>query len=127
MGGRRTAGKTARNPPDLGGGPGADGAEKLPLSADYAESRTVREREDARYRKIKADQAQIDLDLARGRVHSLEDCELNRVQQIAVVKRRLLALGREMAPHLAGLEPREIASRLTKRLEEIVDGFANGR
>lgn len=123
--GRDLQPRKRRNPPDVAGRPPPDpGAGADP---DYSQSRTIREREDARFRKIKADQAQLDLDLAKGKVHSLEQCEELQVRKIAVVKRKLLGLGRELAPHLAGLDPRQIQAAIDKRTAEIVQSFADGR
>ena len=111
-----------RNPPGLSP-PGAGSSSR----DDYAESRTIREREDARYRKIKADQAQIALDVSLGKFHSVDECRRFHSQQYQIVRKRLMSLHRDLPPQLAGLEPRQMSTLIDKRVREILQALADGK
>lgn len=93
----------------------------------FVAAKLERERQDARYRKLRADRAELELAVDRGRFHSIDDCRQLSLRKIAVVKRRLLSIDRELAPHLVGLDARQIAVMIRRRMQEIIQGFADGR
>lgn len=119
--GRDIQPRKRRPPPDLGA-PSAGTADP-----DYSQSRTIREREDARYRKIKADQAQLDLDAQRGRVHDIEACKRERLAKFGIVRRRVMALHKDLPPQLIGLEARQMSVIIEKRCRQLLQALADGK
>lgn len=79
---------------------------------------------DAKYRKYKAQLAEVELKKAYGQVVSRKEVEKGQVARILVVKRALLSLPKVIAPVIGGMEPREIQVYLTAKIKEIIDEFA---
>ena len=79
-----------------------------------------------RYREYKARLTELELKKEMGEVIDLRQAEKEIIYNILGIKRRLLALPKEIAPQLAGLETRKIFELLTSRLNELLSGFAQG-
>jgi len=82
---------------------------------------------DSRYRECKAKLAEIALKKAVGELLPRETVEADLVHISLTVKRAFLGLPRQVAPQLAGLEPRQIESLLSTRIQEIIGKFADGK
>lgn len=82
---------------------------------------------DDKYRKAKAELAQLNLAEKRGLLIAREEVDAANVAKVLAVKRALLAIPKQIAPSLAGREAREIQARLTARLEEVIARFADGQ
>jgi len=78
----------------------------------------------AKYRKYKAQLAEIELKKAYGQVVSRKEVEKGQVARILVVKRALLSLPKVVAPVISGMEPREIQVYLTAKIKEIIEQFS---
>lgn len=81
---------------------------------------------DARYREYKAKLAEIALKKATGELIPRELIESELIHVSLTVKHAFLGLPKQVAPQLAGLEPRPIEVILSKRIKEIVNEFAIG-
>jgi hypothetical protein len=82
---------------------------------------------DAKFREYKARLAEIALKKAMGELIPRETVDRDLVQISLTVKRSFLSLPRQVAPQLAGLEPRQIEALLSSRIKEIIGKFANGK
>ncbi len=81
---------------------------------------------DAFFRECKAKLAEIALKKALGELIPREVIERELVQVSLTIKHALLSLPKQVAPQLAGLEPRPIEIILSNRIKEIVNEFAIG-
>lgn len=81
---------------------------------------------DVRFRKAKAELAELELKKRLGVLVSRETVERELIQISLTIKRALLALPRQVAPQLFGLEPRRIEALLRSRIEEIIQKFSTG-
>ncbi|MCX5713038.1 MAG: hypothetical protein NTY47_08325 [Candidatus Omnitrophica bacterium] len=81
---------------------------------------------DSKYREYKAKLAEIALKKATGELIPREVIEKELVHISLTVKHAFLGLPKQVAPQLAGLEPRPIEVILSKRIKEIVSEFAIG-
>jgi phage terminase Nu1 subunit (DNA packaging protein) len=81
---------------------------------------------DSRYREYKARLAEITLKKATGDLIPKETIERELVQVSLTVKHAFLGLPKQVAPQLAGLDPRPIEVILSKRIKEIINEFAIG-
>ena len=82
---------------------------------------------EAKYREYKARRAQVDFEEKIGTLISKEKAERELIQISLAVKRAFLALPRQLAPQLAGLDPRQIEVLLTTRIKEAIRPFSDGR
>lgn len=82
---------------------------------------------DARFREYKARLAEIALKKASGELVSRAQVEKDLIHISLTVKRAFLALPRQLAPQLIGLEARQIESILASRVKEIISAFADGQ
>jgi phage terminase Nu1 subunit (DNA packaging protein) len=82
---------------------------------------------DAKFREYKARLAEITFKKAIGELLPRETVERDLVHISLTVKRAFLALPRQVAPQLSGLEPRQIESLLSIRVKEIIGKFADGK
>jgi phage terminase Nu1 subunit (DNA packaging protein) len=82
---------------------------------------------DAKFREYKAKLAEISLKKSLGELIPRETVERDLVQISLTVKRAFLALPRQVAPQLAGLDPRQIEALLSIRINEIISKFADGK
>ncbi|MFA5324335.1 MAG: hypothetical protein WC373_16790 [Smithella sp.] len=85
------------------------------------------EKWEARFREMKAKLAELEYQKKLGALIPREDVEKQSVQRIIAVKRAFLGLPRAMAPQLVGLEAREVEGVLAKRINEIINDFAQGK
>jgi phage terminase Nu1 subunit (DNA packaging protein) len=79
---------------------------------------------DQDYRKWKAKSEELDYRKKIGELISRKEVEEGRVARIHIVKRAFLALPREVAARLSGLEPREIEVVLRERIKNIIRKFS---
>ena len=79
---------------------------------------------EAESKKWKAKRAELQYNQAIGELINRKEVEEGRVARIQIVKRAFLALPREVAPILAGLEPREVEVILRDRIKEIIRKFS---
>ena len=79
---------------------------------------------DAESKKWKAKQAELKYKQQTGELISRKEVEEGRVARIQIVKRAFLALPREAAPILSGLEPREVEIILRDRIKQIIRKFS---
>lgn len=84
------------------------------------------EQADVRYRKAKAELAEMQLYEKRGELIPRDVVERELVQISLAAKRALLALPRNLAPQLDGLDIRERESLLRLRIAEIASQFETG-
>ena len=77
---------------------------------------------EAKTRKLSADADRAELELARAKSEVVSRAMVNREWRCAVIqtKNRLLSLGREIAPQLAGCGPMQIKATVDKRIFEIL-------
>jgi len=95
-----------------GQGPTGDRQRELKAQADLKET--------------KAKLAQIELDIATGKLVAVEQIEQERIRRILVVKRALLGMGRKLAPALAKTKaPQKIKQIIDELVKSIIEGFAN--
>jgi len=79
---------------------------------------------DAKYREFKARKEEILYRKAIGELVERKKIEEGLIIISTAIKRALLALPRELAPILAGLEPREIEKKLTEKVKAVINLFA---
>jgi phage terminase Nu1 subunit (DNA packaging protein) len=82
---------------------------------------------DERYREYKAKMAEITLKKTIGELIPKDIIEKELIQISIGVKRALLALPRQVAPQLVGLEARQIDALLTNRIKEAIQAIADGK
>jgi hypothetical protein len=86
-----------------------------------------KESSEARLREIKIKREEVKLKKELGELIAKSEVEGVLVQLISVFKRSFLSLGRNLAPQLAGREPREIDAVITGRVREIIQDFSEGK
>lgn len=91
---------------------------------EYAEAKKVKEVEDARWRRYRADLALINIKVRRGELIERAVVDRMQIDQVMVLKRRMLALPDQLPPQLEGLEPRQMKAIIKARLEEMIREFA---
>jgi phage terminase Nu1 subunit (DNA packaging protein) len=79
------------------------------------------------YRRYKALLAELEWKERTKQLVPVAEVEKNNINKILAIKTRLLALPNTVAPQVVGLETKEIAEILRKRVEEILDAFATGK
>ena len=79
---------------------------------------------DERFRKAKAQKAELDYQQAIGRLVSIDEIEAGRIERILIVKKALLSLPKDVAPQITGMDPREVQSFLDKRIREVIAKFS---
>lgn len=80
-------------------------------------------KERVRWRKAKADLAEMEREEKRGNLIDKNEVITDRITRIITVKQSLLSIPR-MAPRLEGLTPREIESALKLKIHEIIREFS---
>lgn len=78
------------------------------------------------FRKVQTALKSLELKVQQKKLIPAEEVERGRVARIMAVKQAFLALPREVAPQLVGLEPGEIQTVLEDRVKQIIEGFARG-
>jgi len=82
---------------------------------------------EAEYRKYKAQLAKMDLEERKGQLVPVKDVEHEVIQEFLRVKQRLLFLPKIIAAQTVGLDIRKVESLCRSRIEEIINGFAQGK
>lgn len=77
-----------------------------------------------RWRRHRADLAELDLKFRRGQLLDRAEVERGRVERVQIVKAALLALPRLLPPILIGMEQREMTIAIRERVEAICREFA---
>lgn len=91
----------------------------------YQRARAAREREEARFRKIRADRAALELAQLRGELISVEEVTQRSIRRIIVLRNALLQLPRQICPKLEGLEVRAMMGVMQERIEALLHEFAD--
>lgn len=76
------------------------------------------------WRRARRKMAELELERISGSLISLEEVERGRVERVIYLKRSMLALPRQVAPVLVGLEARQIQTLLKERLEDMIREYA---
>lgn len=77
-----------------------------------------------RYRAARASLAELELQRARGDVHTTAECHAETVQRLAALTAHLRRLPAELAPRLAHRPPEDIAEELNRALRDAMNAFA---
>lgn len=81
---------------------------------------------EAEYREFKSKKMKMEYMELMGNLIPRESVEKDLIRISLSIKRAFLSLPRTVAPQLAGLDPREIETILSKRVREIISLFATG-
>lgn len=111
-----------RKPPGISEETGISGAD-----LDYDQARKKREVYEAEFRRLRAERAAADLAVLKSKYHDVEECRVFHAQQFQTVRKRFQSLHRELPPQLYGLEPRQMAPIIEKRVREILQALADGK
>lgn len=82
---------------------------------------------ESEYRKYKAQLAKMDLEERKGQLVPVRDVEHEVIQEFLRIKQRLLFLPKIIAAQTVGLNIRKVESVCRSRIEEIINGFAQGK
>jgi phage terminase Nu1 subunit (DNA packaging protein) len=79
---------------------------------------------DSRFRKAKAELAEMELSKRRGELISRDEVHTGWVMRVETIKKALLSLPKTLAPQVAGLDVKEATSIIDRRIREIIENFA---
>jgi len=88
---------------------------------------TAKERADLDLKRLQAQERKLKIQEIEGELIPRDEVERGRIARIMAVKRKLLSLGRSLAPVLVGMEAREIEAAINERVREIIRSFANDK
>ena len=95
-----------------------------PSLADYADARTQKEVEDAKYRAAKRQLAELELAEKRGELIDRFEVEEQFAARVVYLRRSLESLHRELPQQLEGLEPRQMSLIIRDRVNDLLDEYA---
>ncbi len=78
-------------------------------------------------KEVKYRLANLKLEQELGLVIPLEKVKTDLRNEIIIIKQKFLALPKQIAPQMVGLDVHDIEELMTKRLREIISGFAKGK
>jgi phage terminase Nu1 subunit (DNA packaging protein) len=78
-----------------------------------------------RLERAKAEMAEIELAQRRGELISRAEVDNHNLQRIVSLRNALLALPRQLAPKLEGLDVRAMMGVIQSRVEQLLDDFAD--
>lgn len=81
-------------------------------------------KEEARYRKFKADLIELEYKEKCGKLIAVDEVERGRVERILVIKTALLALPTRVVPKLYGRDMPDMEAILSEHIEEIIAEFS---
>ncbi|GEM_PF-5023664 len=116
------------------GCPGRKGAYNLNEMQTWLDERNkptsamlAKEVQDFKLREIKIKREESKLRKELSELMPKREVENALVQLILTFKRSFMSLGRNLAPQLAGREPREIDAMITGRIRRIIEDFSQGK
>lgn len=81
---------------------------------------------DMRFRRAKAELAEMELARRRGELLDRQEVERNLILMVQTVKAALLSLPKQLAPQVAVIDVKAAQVILEKRIREIIENFARG-